>query len=225
VFGGLHLSPTTADVCTRTTLEPRQTLTYGFTKSGGFDGDDPNADDYKRFFEDPELRLTAGTWHVFAVADFSLDDCGPDPVTIRAGLTIDVGGTAPESPVATAKEARSPATPTEPTSPEQSEGPVTVPLIGKRIDLATSDPPLPGTTVCDLALSSGLLARNPRTGLGLLDTTGTEHDVIWPAGYTAWIVNGRADLRDESGDVIAHEGDRIELTGGLGPERVWVSCG
>lgn len=90
VLGELRLTPTTQDACARTMLEHGEPLTTEFEKSGGFSGDDPRAAEYRAFFEDPELRLPEGTWHVYAVASFSIGDCSPDTIDLRVDLAIEV---------------------------------------------------------------------------------------------------------------------------------------
>lgn len=90
VLGDLQLSPTTQDACVRTTLRPRQPLVVAFEKSGGWSGDNPRSEEYLAFMQDHVLRLGDGTWHVYAVASFSLGDCSPDPVDLRVDLGIEV---------------------------------------------------------------------------------------------------------------------------------------
>lgn len=93
VIGDLHLTPGTQDACARTALIPGQPITAAFAKSAGWSGDDPRSDDYLAFVRDPVLRLRTGTWHVYAIAAFSLGDCSPDPIAMRVDLTIVVDGT------------------------------------------------------------------------------------------------------------------------------------
>jgi hypothetical protein len=215
VLGGLHLGPTTADVCARTALAPGQTLTYGFAKSGTFDGHDPSGDDYKRFFEDPDLRLAEGTWHVYAVASFSIGDCTPEATSMRVDLSIEVV----PAPVPPAPSPSSDTT--EPPNQPTSEPPGT----GEPIDLATRPDP-DGT--CSEALGGGLLARNSRTGLGFAGYVHSpDADVIWPFGYSARIEGRLAVLVDREGRIVAREGDPLLLVGGWidNDDSVFAACG
>lgn len=92
VLGDLILGPAGRLPCIGTMLEPGYTESADFRKSGGWTSEDPLADEYESFFRDPELRLTQGTWHVYTVADFSIGECGPNPIEMRADLTIEVVG-------------------------------------------------------------------------------------------------------------------------------------
>jgi hypothetical protein len=79
---------------------------------------------------------------------------------------------------------------------------------------------------CMLALTSGTLARHPETGLGIAGPEGTVQAVEWPFGYSAWTEVSQTVLVDETGKVIAREGDQIEVGGGLGNgEQLWHACG
>ena len=90
VIGELRLAPGRRDACARTVLVPGEPLSTAFAKSAGWSGDDPRSDDYRAFVLDPVLRLSAGTWHVYVVASFSVGDCGPDSIEMRADLMIEV---------------------------------------------------------------------------------------------------------------------------------------
>ena len=94
VIGDLRMTPTTDDACVRSTLVLGQPLVVAFSKSGGWSSDDPRSEDYLAYMQDPVLRLAAGTWHVYAVASFSLGECTPDPIEMRVDLAIAVEGTA-----------------------------------------------------------------------------------------------------------------------------------
>jgi hypothetical protein len=82
--------------CTPYELRKGVPLTVGYTKSGGWGAEDPNADFYLAYFNDPELRLPAGTWRVFAIAFFSTStttDCH-DTGTLTASMTLRVASSA-----------------------------------------------------------------------------------------------------------------------------------
>jgi hypothetical protein len=91
VIGDLRLSPVVAESCERSVLEPGNPLEVPFAKAGGgWSGDDPRAEEYREWFQDPVLRLPSGVWHAYAVAGFSIGTCSPDPIEMRVDLTIEV---------------------------------------------------------------------------------------------------------------------------------------
>lgn len=92
VLGDLRLTPGVLESCERSTLEPGAPLNVAFEKSGGFSGEDPRAAEYRAYFEDPVLRLPVGTWHVFAVADFFIEECSAeaDLTELRVDIEIEV---------------------------------------------------------------------------------------------------------------------------------------
>ena len=49
-------------------------------------------------------------------------------------------------------------------------------------------------------------------------------EVLWPAGYTATKEANGLVLRDEKGAILVHEGERVEMSGGLGANEIWVAC-
>jgi hypothetical protein len=87
VLGDLNLSPVWAESCERTTLNPAEEVAVPFQKNGAWSGNHP---EYEAYLRDPILRLTAGIWHVYAVAEFSIGDCGAAQVQMRAELEITV---------------------------------------------------------------------------------------------------------------------------------------
>jgi hypothetical protein len=87
---GLTLSPSWRLSCTPMDLVPKRSIEQAFTKSGGFDGDDPRAVEWRAFFDEPELFLPEGTWHPYVQATFSVGECGSGDVTIRAQIEIEV---------------------------------------------------------------------------------------------------------------------------------------
>jgi hypothetical protein len=196
VLGDLRLSPVVPESCERSILDGGVPLEVAFAKGGGWSGDDPRADEYRAWFEDPELRLAASTWHVYAVANFSLGECGPDPIEMRVDLAIEV-----ESPD------RATPTPTDAPSRLQSEAPANPPF--GPIELRTQSDPTNG---CPLQFHEGLLVRDAATGLGIL-VDGTTYGVVWPFGYTAREEAG-AVLVDAEGKNVARE---LEVVGFSGP--------
>ncbi len=74
------------------------------------------------------------------------------------------------------------------------------------------------------ALMTGTLARHPQSGLGITGTDGQSMAVEWPFRYSARLETGRIVLVDETGKVVAREGDEISVGGGFG-NAFWHACG
>ena len=97
--------------------------------------------------------------------------------------------------------------------------------------VAPTDPPTvairtapAGNLACMDALMSGTLARHAGTGLGVTAADGQQMAVEWPFRYSAWVVDGRIVLLDETGKAVAREGDKIQAGGGFG-NAMWHACG
>lgn len=76
---------------------------------------------------------------------------------------------------------------------------------------------------CMDALLGGKLMRNAMSGLGVTSADGQANVVEWPFRYSARTNNGRIELLDETGAVVAREGDEITLGGGFG-NQFWHAC-
>jgi hypothetical protein len=68
VFGEISVGTVSILMFGRTTFAAGEPLVVPFRKGGGFDGDHPDAEKFKAWILDPELRLPAGTWHLYARA-------------------------------------------------------------------------------------------------------------------------------------------------------------
>ena len=77
---------------------------------------------------------------------------------------------------------------------------------------------------CMMALLSGTLVEDPRSGLAVSDGQGNVTPVEWPYGYSARNELSTIVLVDDRGQVVGREGDQVQLGGGLGDE-VWYACG
>lgn len=78
---------------------------------------------------------------------------------------------------------------------------------------------------CMEALITGKLTRNPGSGLGLTSPNSPPVVVEWPFRYSAREENGRVALLDETGTVVALEGEMVQMGGGMGQQNIWFTCG
>lgn len=90
VVGDLELAPNWRESCESTVMTSGTALTIPFGKSAAWSGDDPRSDEYRAFTLEPVLRLTEGTWRVYAVAEFAIGECSADPIQLRVDVTIEV---------------------------------------------------------------------------------------------------------------------------------------
>lgn len=68
--------------------------------------------------------------------------------------------------------------------------------------------------------------RDAQSGVGLRDAQGLVRGVIWPNGYSARDDGGRLAVLDGSGNLVAHEGDRVSIGGGeIDTIGTWLGCG
>jgi len=88
------------------------------------------------------------------------------------------------------------------------------------VSLRTAQEP---AQACLLALRTGTLVEDPRSGLGVRAVTGEVTPVTWPFGYSTRLDFGGLALVDENGAVVAHVGDTVELGGG--GDDFWIACG
>lgn len=87
-INGFTLSPGWRLSCESSDLQQHVPLVSGFRKSGGAGGDLPG---FEPFMSSPDLKLAAGRWHPYAVASFTVGDCGSgERYELRADLAIDV---------------------------------------------------------------------------------------------------------------------------------------
>jgi len=76
---------------------------------------------------------------------------------------------------------------------------------------------------CDQALLAGQLVASNLSGLAVRNGDQTT-EVLWPFGYAATREAAGLALHDGSGKVVAHEGQRVEMSGGLGANNTWTAC-
>ena len=113
--------------CVRYQFRRGEPVTFPFAKSGGLV---PGAADFEFMREylnvtdgrpDPVLRLPAGRWRIFAIADFAVGDCGPNHYDLEAEVTVVVG--APDQNAEASESALPTASPTTRPSPSPSVAP------------------------------------------------------------------------------------------------------
>lgn len=85
--------------------------------------------------------------------------------------------------------------------------------------------PKPHGNVCLLAQVGGIVAVDPKVGVGLRGPDGVTRPVVWPFGYTASRDFEGVTITDEEGRVVAHEGDEIAAAGMTGDNGVARPCG
>ena len=76
---------------------------------------------------------------------------------------------------------------------------------------------------CEQALLAGELVASSKSGLAVRDGDGVT-EVLWPVGYSATKESTGLVLRDETGKILVHEGQRVSMSGGLGADNVWTAC-
>lgn len=77
---------------------------------------------------------------------------------------------------------------------------------------------------CMDALAQGTLVPDPRSGLALATSSGERMAVMWPFGFSAHLVDTDIVLVDESGELVAREGDVIQMGGGSGANGLFYAC-
>lgn len=70
--GPIHVEPAWRSGLRHYDFETGDIETHSFTKGGAFATDGPDAEFWSAWFADPELRLPAGTWRIYALARYGL---------------------------------------------------------------------------------------------------------------------------------------------------------
>lgn len=70
--GPIHAEPAWTFDLRHYDFETDDIESHSFTKSGAFATDGPDAEFWSAWFDDPELRLPAGTWRIYALARYGL---------------------------------------------------------------------------------------------------------------------------------------------------------
>ena len=111
-------------------------------------------------------------------------------------------------------------------SPSPTPEPTPSAAIGEAFAIRTAAAP---PQACMDALVSGKLVQHPASGLGIGIVGSPALAVEWPFGWTARVQVGRVVLLDETGKVVAREGDDVQMGGGQGAlpglNAIWFTCG
>ena len=87
----LSVGPAYTSDCVPYPISAGRPLVYPFTKSGGFSPGDPDDAFPEAFLSEPDFRLPAGTWTIWAESSFYTGaDCGEALHELRAEVTITV---------------------------------------------------------------------------------------------------------------------------------------
>ena len=79
-------------------------------------------------------------------------------------------------------------------------------------------------SACMDALATGTLVPSNATGLGIKAGDGTTIDVEWPFEYTARRETVGLLLVDSIGQIVAREGQLIQMGGGFGADNLFHAC-
>jgi hypothetical protein len=102
-----------------------------------------------------------------------------------------------------------------------------LPAGATRLHIATQAPHLVPNLGCPTALLSPVRVATEGDDLVvLLVATGEPVKVVWPSGWAAWRLGGRAELVDRDGSVIGREGDVLHdrFGGGEGADGAFHVC-
>lgn len=93
-----------------------------------------------------------------------------------------------------------------------------------RLHIATAVPHLVPAFGCPTALLEGHVATGGDELIVLSAFDNRPVGVVWPSGWAAWRIDGRAELVSRDGVVVAREGGEIAVGGGVGPDDLFHVC-
>lgn len=95
-----------------------------------------------------------------------------------------------------------------------------------RLTLSTAEPHLIPTFGCATALLGPVRVTTTDDDMIFLTAeTGEPVGIVWPSGWAAWRLDGRGELVDRDGAVVAREGDIIhDRFGGGGGDGTFHVC-
>ncbi len=77
--------------CVPHVVQPDQPIIVPFAKSGGWSGEDPDADFLRTYFSEPELSLPSGTWRIDVTVQATIGEgCNGPPVDLKLALIVSV---------------------------------------------------------------------------------------------------------------------------------------
>lgn len=80
----------TEQILKKTELEKGEIYTIPFSKNGGFDENDPDAEFWRDFYSEEELRLPRGEYIFSAITDFTLDKEQKERVALKTEFPVAV---------------------------------------------------------------------------------------------------------------------------------------
>lgn len=87
--GSIRNGPVWRTACKPYLVQRGVPIETQFTKSGDFSESEPDAAFWRAYFGDPVLRLPAGTWRVFVVAQYGTEGCGSS-TELTASIVLQV---------------------------------------------------------------------------------------------------------------------------------------
>lgn len=88
--GEIFSGGSTLQLLKKTELKKGEIYTIPFSKNGGFDENDPDAEFWRDFYSEKELRLPRGEYIFSAITDFTLDEAQKERVTLKTEFPVEV---------------------------------------------------------------------------------------------------------------------------------------